>query len=242
MAQKPDGKPARAERVTFTKPAAERIAKVVRAVEGGDRDTGPLTFGSRGVAGNPKAFRVCTFTGAWSINDTKTVTFKNQTATPNTVAAVNLFFPVTSTATSSTDCAIAKDGTAWFLIDVPVEEATAVFASSTVSVTVFGTGSTSVIRFIGTGSTSTITFSGTAATSSITFITGVSASLNTASCAITISAATASASISSGGTPQTATSVSMSGTQTAISVSMAGTQTVTVVGATFTSTFLRFKV
>jgi hypothetical protein len=34
----------------------------------------------------------------------------------------------------------------------------------------------------------------------------------------------------------------MAGTQTAISVSMAGTQTITVAGATFTSTFLRFKV
>ena len=122
MAKKPDGKPARTERVTFTKPAAERIAKVVRAVEGGDRDAGPLTFGNRGVAGNPKTFRVCTFTGAWSINATKTVTFRNQTATPNTVAAVNLFFPFPAPA-SATDCAIAKDGTAWYLIDVPLESA-----------------------------------------------------------------------------------------------------------------------
>jgi hypothetical protein len=115
MAQKPDGKPARTERVTFTKPAAERIAKVVRAVEGGDRDAGPLSFGNRGVAGNPKLFRVCTFTGAWSINAEKTVTFKNQTATPNTVAAVNLFAAVPAPSGSG-DCAIAKDGTAWFLI------------------------------------------------------------------------------------------------------------------------------
>jgi hypothetical protein len=122
MAKKPDGKPARTERVTFTKPAAERIAKVVRAVEGGDRDTGPLTFGNRGVAGNPKLFRVGTFTGAWSINATNTVTFRNQTATPNTVAAVNLFFPFPAPA-SATDCAIAKDGTAWYLIDVPLESA-----------------------------------------------------------------------------------------------------------------------
>ena len=135
MAQKPDGKPARTERVTFTKPAAERIAKVVRAVEGGDRDTGPLTFGNRGVAGNPKLFRVCTFTGAWSINATKTVTFKNQTATPNTVAAVNLFFPFPAPA-SATDCAIAKDGTAWFLIDVPFETATAIFVGATSSTSV----------------------------------------------------------------------------------------------------------
>jgi hypothetical protein len=135
MAQKPDGKPARTERVTFTKPAAERIAKVVRAVEGGDRDAGPLSFGNRGVAGNPKLFRVCTFTGAWSINDTKTVTFKNQTATPNTVAAVNLFFPFPAPA-AATDCAIAKDGNAWYLIDVPFETATAVFVGATSSTSV----------------------------------------------------------------------------------------------------------
>jgi len=136
MAQKPDGKPARTERVTFTKPAAERIAKVVRAVEGGDRDTGPLSFGNRGVAGNPRTFRVCTFTGAWSINDTKTVTFRNQTTTPNTVAAVNLFFPFSAATNATTDCAIAKDGTAWYLIDVPFEAATAVFVGATSSTSV----------------------------------------------------------------------------------------------------------
>ena len=136
MAQKPDGSAARTERVTFTKPAAERIAKVVRAVEGGDRDAGPLTFGNRGVAGNPKAFRVCTFTGAWSINDTKAVAFKNQTATPNTVAAVNLFFPFSAASNATTDCAIAKEGTAWFLIDVPFETATAIFVGATASTAV----------------------------------------------------------------------------------------------------------
>jgi hypothetical protein len=90
MAQKPDGKPAKTERVTFTRPAAERIAKVVRTVEGGDRDQPGISYGSApGVIG--KTFRVATFTGAWSINGTKAVTFFNQTATPNTVAAVNLF-------------------------------------------------------------------------------------------------------------------------------------------------------
>jgi len=136
VAQKPDGKSARTERVTFTRPAAERIAKVVRSVEGGDRDCGPLTFGNRGVGGNAKLFRVCTFTGAWSINTQKTVTFRNQTTTPNTVAAVNLFFPVTSTAAGDRDCAIAKDGTGWYLIDVPLATATAVFVSSTQSTAV----------------------------------------------------------------------------------------------------------
>jgi hypothetical protein len=163
MAQKPDGKPARTERVTFTKPAAERIAKVVRAVEGGDRDTGPLTFGNRGVSGNPKAFRVATFTGAWAIGDTKTVTFRNQTATPNTVAAVNLFFPFPAPA-AATDCAIAKEGTAWYLIDVPFETATAVFVGST---------------------TTGIVVSSTQSTSQVTDVT-LSATLNTSNCTISI--------------------------------------------------------
>jgi hypothetical protein len=144
MAQKPDGKPARTERVTFTKPAAERIAKVVRAVEGGDRDAGPLTFGSRGVAGNPKAFRVCTFTGAWSINATKTVTFKNQTATPNTVAAVNLFCGLNPS--GSCDVSIAKEGTAWYLVQPNVTQLPGYSASGT-QVMVIVSGN---LRFIGT--------------------------------------------------------------------------------------------
>jgi hypothetical protein len=114
VAQKPDGKSARTERVTFTRPAAERIAKVVRAVEGGDRDTPGIYFGSAPGAAGAKTFRVCTFTGAWSINASKTVTFKNQTTTPNTVSASNLFWPIPEG--SQRDCAIAKEGTAWYLL------------------------------------------------------------------------------------------------------------------------------
>lgn len=203
----------------FTRESAERIANVVRAAELSSPGAKPLSFAREDFFRNRKIFRIATFAGAWPTGVEKIVTFKYQTQTPNTASAMNLFFPVSKTAAVG-DCAIAKDGTAWFLVDVPVEEVTAVFASSTVSVTVFGTGSTSVIRFSGTGSTQTTTY-----------VTGVSASLNTASCAISVTAATA-----------TATSFSMAGTQTAISVSMAGTQTITVAGATFTSTFLRFRV
>ncbi len=123
MAQKPDGKPAKTERVTFTRPAAERIAKVVRAVEAGDRDQAGLTFGSRVGGPSGKVFRVATFTGSWSINDQKTVTFRGVTTTPNTVSAMNLFFPVTNTATGDRSCAIAKDGTAWHLVGVQVSTA-----------------------------------------------------------------------------------------------------------------------
>jgi hypothetical protein len=202
----------------FTLESAERIANVVRAAELSVPEARPLSFAREDFFRNRKIFRICTFTGAWPTGVEKVVTFKYQTQTPNTASAINLFFPITGTANS--DCAIAKDGTSWFLIDVPFETATAVFAGSTSSSTVFGTGSTSVIRFMGTSSTGLATY-----------ITGVSASLNTANCTISITAATA-----------TVTTVSMSGTQTAISVSMAGTQTITVAGATFTSAFIRFRV
>jgi hypothetical protein len=69
-------------------------------------------------AAGKAAFRVATFTGSWSINGEKTVTFRNQTTTPNTVSATNLFASITGSTSSVSirNCAIAKDGTAWYLI------------------------------------------------------------------------------------------------------------------------------
>jgi hypothetical protein len=113
MAKKPDGKPASVDRVSFTRPAAERIGKAVRQVEAGDRDLGPIEWGPRGGGGGAsKVFRVCTFTGAWAINSAKTVTFRNVTST---VIATNLFAAIPERA-SARNCAIAKDGTDWYLI------------------------------------------------------------------------------------------------------------------------------
>ena len=104
-------------RVDFTRGAAERIANVVRAVELGDRDGAPLNFGRVPDAGGSKVvFRICTFTGAWSKNAQKVVTYKYQSATPNTVSARNVFIGLA--ATTGGNCAIAKDGTAWFLIQL----------------------------------------------------------------------------------------------------------------------------
>lgn len=62
-----------------------------------------------------KVFRICTFTGAWAINSAKTVTFRGVTATPNTVAAVNLFCGL-NPGTVTCDVSIAQDGTAWYLV------------------------------------------------------------------------------------------------------------------------------
>jgi hypothetical protein len=120
--------------VKFSRQSAQRIAKAVRTVEGGNRDQPGITFDHPLPSSNAKVFRIGTFTGSWSIGATKTVTFKYATNTPNTAVATNLFFPITGTASS--DCAIAKDGTAWFLIDVPFETATAVFVGATSSTSV----------------------------------------------------------------------------------------------------------
>jgi hypothetical protein len=152
------------EPTQFTRESAERIANVVRAAELASPAARPLSFERVDTPQKAKVFRVCTFTGAWPTGVEKVVTFKYQTATPNTASAVNLFFPVTSTAAGNTDCAIAKEGTAWYLIDVPFETATAVFAGST---------------------TTGIVISSTQSTSRVTDVT-LSASLNTSNCTISI--------------------------------------------------------
>ena len=94
MAQQPDGKGAKTERVTFTRPAAERIAKAVRKVEQGDRGASPLRFDRIGGDGGGVGIRACTFTGSWSIGETISVTFQGITATPNTAVATNQLFTI----------------------------------------------------------------------------------------------------------------------------------------------------
>jgi hypothetical protein len=99
------------DRVLFTRPSAERIARVVRIVE----QTRPegAAFVSRQLAESPKPrlFRIATFSGSWSKNSNKTVTL---TTTTTTVVATNLFASLTPTGTVK--CAVARDGTAWYLI------------------------------------------------------------------------------------------------------------------------------
>jgi hypothetical protein len=103
-----------ADPVIFDRSSAERIANAVRRVEIGDRTESPLRFDPSPQA-QRKTFRIATFSGSWSVGATKTVTFKYQTSTPNTASALNLFAAVPAP-TSSGDCAIAREGTAWFLI------------------------------------------------------------------------------------------------------------------------------
>ena len=144
MAKKPDGKPASVDRVSFTRPAAERIGKAVRQVEAGSRDLGPMEWGPRGGAGTSKVFRVCTFTGAWSINSAKTVTFRNVTSTPNTASVMNLVCGLSPA--GSCDVSIAKDGTAWYLVQPNLTQQPGYSASGTHVLTIQGGN----LRWLGT--------------------------------------------------------------------------------------------
>lgn len=93
--------------LTRIKTTIDRVGDMPMAM--GD---GSIPTRVRGPVGG--GFRVCTFTGSWPIGSSKTVTFKNQTTTPNTVSATNLFWPIPDG--SQRDCSIAKDGTAWYLL------------------------------------------------------------------------------------------------------------------------------
>lgn len=111
MAQKPNGKADRGDRIVFTRSSAERIAKVVRHVEAGPRAGAPLVYGARLDDG--PFIRMATFTGSWSKDTARVVTLRSGTAT---VSATNVFGVAGSTATGTWDCCIIREGTAWFCI------------------------------------------------------------------------------------------------------------------------------
>jgi len=99
--------------VSFSRSAAQRIAKVVRTVEGGDRGQPGLTFEHPTPSMSVRMVRRATFSGAWEIGATKVVTFvQAPTATAN---AINLTWPLTDPSSSGT-CLVGKEGTNWWLI------------------------------------------------------------------------------------------------------------------------------
>ena len=149
--------------VSFSRPAAQRIAKAVRVIEAGDRNQPGLTFDHPmpgGVAG--KVFRVCTFTGAWSISSSKNVTFKYQTATPNTAAVQNDLISLPSSGTRN--CVIGREGTAWHLSNWQWDIAYAATAATLTTTSLrFDT-----LPFAAVSTSSTVTFSVSVATCSTT--------------------------------------------------------------------------
>lgn len=119
-----------ADRVNFTPRSAQRIADAVLKVEAGDRNNRGVMFGVP-QSGQEKVVRMCTFTGAWAIGSSQAVTFRNSTTTPNTVTAYNLFYPIEEAPQSAADCAIGKDGTAWYLVAVPMATTAVVIGTAT---------------------------------------------------------------------------------------------------------------
>jgi hypothetical protein len=98
-----------ADRVTFTKPAAERIGKVVRIVEAGDREATPYTVDVR-LEGSSGRVRFCSWTATWTYAETATITF--DPATTATATATNVILGV-----GPGQGWVAKKGTAsWCLI------------------------------------------------------------------------------------------------------------------------------
>lgn len=103
-----------ADLTQFDLGSAARIARVVRVVEQEPRRTKPLAFSPVIESGRRRVFRICTFSGAWNINTPKVVTFKYQASTPNTVMATNLLCGLNPDGVC--DVSVAKEGTAWFLV------------------------------------------------------------------------------------------------------------------------------
>jgi hypothetical protein len=152
-----------ADPVIFDRSSAERIANAVRRVEIGDRTESPLRFDTVPPPQQRRTFRIATFTGSWAINATKTVTFKYQTSTPNTASAINLFAAVPAPS-GAADCAIARDGTAWFLIEWFQPTTTAVVTVLTgVTLTTAGLQFTRATVTVQSSATVTITTIGTTA-------------------------------------------------------------------------------
>lgn len=93
----------------------DKLRETITRVDG---MSAPLPAGASAVhqslVRDMSVFHIGTASGAWPKNQSRTVTWKYITTTPNTVFAVNLFASLTSTATYNV--AVAREGTAWYLI------------------------------------------------------------------------------------------------------------------------------
>lgn len=99
----------------FDLASAQRIADAVRKVEIGDRDENALRF-RRSPEDPRRIFRMGTIEGSWPVDTEKTVTFRNKTNPPNTASALNLFTDLPDNGGTQT-VAIAREGTAWYLVE-----------------------------------------------------------------------------------------------------------------------------
>jgi hypothetical protein len=110
VAAKPDGKNA-SDRFVFTRPAAERISKVVRLVEGGDRDSAGLTLRKGAVAfqndgGSEVRLAIYTASELWSV-----ASYTAATNTSNT-KTIQFAFPLETQQSGTNVITISAGGTA----------------------------------------------------------------------------------------------------------------------------------
>lgn len=218
--------------VQFTLESAERIASVVRSAEVTPAAASPLKFNRIAEGRIPKQVRAATFSGAWPIGSSKSVTFTNMPT--NTATVQNLSWPITEAGYSNEPCIVGKDGTSWYLVVPVLQTATAVFATTTQQRTIVsGTASQNVSTGLSQGTYA----SGVQTFAAVTDV-SISAELNTNSCAITIgkTLTTSEIRVVSG----TATAFFASGTTT---IAVCGTTaTAAVIVGTATSSFLRIRV
>jgi hypothetical protein len=97
--------------VQFTRESAERIANVVRAAELTPTRGRAMSFDPVLESPRRRVFRMGTFTGAWPKGTAKAVSVGGGAS----INAANLFASIGASAVAR-NCAIARDGTAWYLI------------------------------------------------------------------------------------------------------------------------------
>ena len=96
------------DRIAFTRSSAQRIAKVVRIVEAGDREADPIRFGERLQDFSAKSIKFVSWTANWASGSTATVTFTSAA----TATARNVFLGM-----GPGDGWVAKKGSAgWALV------------------------------------------------------------------------------------------------------------------------------
>lgn len=78
-----------ADPVNFTRPAAERISRVVRQIEAGDRSGAALQWDRPWDSMPDRIIRFCSWTATWSHGTTATITF--DPATNVTATATNVY-------------------------------------------------------------------------------------------------------------------------------------------------------
>ena len=111
--------------VKFSHAAGKRIARVVRIVEGGNRDQPPVRF-EHPIPSASSPLKLATVTGQWATGATASLTYYGIT---NTVAVQNLHLPLEVAAGKTAECVIGKAGGTWTLLSVNLAKLNAFSAS-----------------------------------------------------------------------------------------------------------------